>query len=128
MDALFARSAVLAALIVTSSAGVAQASSVTVAGGVMTINANAGEENDVFFGSAGSDERGPLVRVNDSGSEDTIPNGTTRRIVAGGSGNQTSDGRGAFCPTDGLTSIVVNLGDEDDSYDGETMAVNTQLN
>ena len=127
MGAFFARSVVLGSLVLAASAGAAHASSVTVAGGVMTINANAGEENDVSFGAAGSDERGPLVRVNDSGSEDTIPNGTTRRIVAGGSCNQTSDGRGAFCPTNGLTSIVVNLGDEDDAYDGHTMAVDTEL-
>src|SRR5436190_6523779 len=123
MDALFARSVILAGLIFAVSAGAAQASSVTVSGGVMTITANAGEENELFFGSAGSDERGPLVRVNDTGSEDTIPNGTTRRIVAGGSCNQTSDGRGAFCPTDGLTRIVVNLGDQDDTYEGDQMAV-----
>jgi Ca2+-binding RTX toxin-like protein len=125
MAALFARSVVLAGLILVATAGAAQASSVTVGGGVMTITANAGEENEVFFSSAGS--RGPLVPVNDSGSEDTIPNGTTRRIVAGGSCNQTSDGRGAFCPTDGLTRIVVNLADEDDTYEGDTMAVDTEL-
>ena len=68
------------------------------------------------------------MRVGDTGSEDTIPNGSTRRIVPGGSCNQTSDGRAAFCPTDGLTDIVVNLGDEDDTYEGDTMAVDTELN
>src|SRR3954452_19302165 len=114
MDALFARSVVLAAVMLAASAAAAQASSVSVAGGVMTITANAGEENDVGFGGAGSDERGPLVRVFDSGSQDRIPNSSTRRIVPGGSCNQSSDGRDAFCPTDGLTRIVVDLGDEDD--------------
>ena len=127
MDALIARIVVLAALMVMTSAGAAQASSVSVAGGVMTITANPGEENDVSFGSAGSDERGPLVRVIDSGSEDTIPNSSTRRIVPGGSCNQSSNGREAFCPTDGLTDIVVTLGDEDDEYDGGTMGVDTEL-
>lgn len=120
-------SLVILALTVALGAQAAEASSVSVAGGVMTITANPGEANDVRFGPAGSDERGPLVRVIDLGSEDVQPNTSDRRIVAGGSCNQSSDGTDAFCPTDGLTRVVVNLGDEDDEYDGSTMQVNTEL-
>jgi hemolysin type calcium-binding protein len=122
------RSLIISALMVALGAQASEASSVSVAGGVMTITANPGEANDVRFGAAGSDERGPLVRVIDSGSEDIQPGTSSdRRIVAGGSCNQSSDGTDAFCPTDGLTRVVVNLGDEDDEYDGSTMQVNTEL-
>jgi Ca2+-binding RTX toxin-like protein len=121
------RTLVISGLMVALGAQAAEASSVSVAGGVMTITANPGEANDVRFAGAGSDQRGPLVRVIDSGSEDVQPNTTDRRIVAGGSCNQSSDGTDAFCPTDGLTSVVVNLGDENDEYDGSSVQVNTQL-
>src|SRR4051795_5027196 len=109
---------VLSSVAVALSGDGAGASSVAVSGAVMTITANPGEENDVDFGAAGSDTRGPLVRVSDAGSNHTQPNSTSERIVAGGTCNQTSDGEDAFCPTNGLTSVVVNLGDLDDEYDG----------
>jgi Ca2+-binding RTX toxin-like protein len=115
------------ALFIGFSAGTAEASSVTVSGGTMTITANPGEENRVDFGSAGSDSRGPLVRVIDSGSTDQQPNTSDERITAGGTCNQSSNGRDAFCPTDGVTTVIVNLGDEDDEYDGGTLGINTQL-
>jgi Ca2+-binding RTX toxin-like protein len=105
----------------------AQASSVTVDGGVMTITTNPGEENDIEFAASGSDDRGPLVRVEDSGSSDQIPGTSTERIVAGGTCDQDSTGRHARCPTDGLTTVVVDLGAEDDQYHGRGMPVNTTL-
>lgn len=118
---------ILSALFVLASVGVAQASSVSVADGVMTITAQPGEANDVSFTGSGSDNRGPLVRVSDSGSNDVIPGATGRRIVAGDSCDQDSTGRHARCPTKDLTSVVVNLGDQGDDYDGSGMPVNTQL-
>jgi hypothetical protein len=118
----------LALLMVLMAAQAAQASSVSVNGGVMTITANPGEENDISFAASGSDTRGPLVRVSDPGSDDSIPNSTSGgRIVAGGSCDQDSTGRNARCPTNGLTSVVVSLGDRDDEYDGSPERVATQL-
>jgi hypothetical protein len=93
----------------------------------MTITANPGEANDIDFEASGSDGRGTLVRVEDPGSSDRIPNSTTRRIVAGGTCDQDSTGRHARCPTDGLTKIVVSLGDRGDQYDGENMGFDTEL-
>ena len=119
--------AVLAVAAFALIAPAAQASSVTVDGGVMTITTNVGEANDIEFAASGSDDRGPLVRVEDSGSSDQIPNTSTERIVAGGSCDQDSTGRHARCPTDGLTSVVVDLGAEDDQYHGQGMPVSTTL-
>jgi Ca2+-binding RTX toxin-like protein len=128
MTALVARGMILSALLVVLSGHVAQASSVSVGGGVMTITAQPGEANDISFAGSGSDTRGPLVRVTDSGSNDSIPNSTSGgRIVAGGSCDQDSTGRNARCPTNGLTSVVINLGDRDDEYDGSPERVATQL-
>jgi hypothetical protein len=128
MMALVGRGMILSALVVVLSVDVAQASSVSVAGGVMTITANPGEANRISFAASGSDTRGPLVRVSDSGSDDSIPNSTSGgRIVAGGACDQDSTGRHARCPTDGLTSVVVDLGDDGDEYNGSGMPINTQL-
>jgi RTX calcium-binding nonapeptide repeat (4 copies) len=128
MVAVLRLSLTLAVLIVELTANTAQASSVSVSGGVMTITANPGEENEISFAASGSDTRGPLVRVSDPGSNDSIPNSTSGgRIVAGGSCDQDSTGRNARCPTNGLTSVVVSLGDGDDEYEGTPERVATQL-
>jgi hypothetical protein len=47
--------------------------------------------------------------------------------VANAPCDQDSTGRHARCPTNGLTSVVVNLGDRDDQYDGTPERVATQL-
>lgn len=128
MLALSVRSMILSALLLVVGVEVAQASSVSVAGGVMTITAKPGEANDVSFAASGSDTRGPLVQVKDSGSDDSIPNSSSGgRIVAGGSCDQDSTGKNARCPTTDLTSVVIDLGDEGDHYDGSGMPVATQL-
>jgi hypothetical protein len=127
MTARVGRITILSALAIALAVPAAQASSVDVSGGVMTITAKPGEENEVEFGAAGSDERGPLIRVIDGGTEDIQPNtSSSPRIVAGGSCNQSSDGRDAFCPTTDLTRIVVNLGDGNDEYDG-SLDVDTEI-
>jgi hypothetical protein len=119
---------VLVTVLVTAiGGGVAHASSVTVAGGVMTITANPGESNNVSFSAAGSDMRGPLITVSDTGSKDLIPNTSTTRLVALPPCNQTSDGRGAFCPIMGLTMVVANLGDQDDTWTGPNLNVPTHV-
>lgn len=128
MTALAGRCTILSALIMALGAQAGQASSVSVDGGVMTITADPGEENDVSFAGSGSDTRGPLVRVSDPGSGQSIPGSTSGgRIVAGGSCDQDSTGRNARCPTDGLTRVVVDLGDGDDQYDGSPERVATEL-
>jgi hypothetical protein len=128
MVAVVRLSLTLAMLIVALAADAAQASSVSVSGGVMTITANPGEENEISFAASGSDTRGPLVRVSDPGSNDSIPNSSSGgRIVAGGSCDQDSTGRNARCPTNGLTRMVVSLDDRDDEYDGTPERVATQL-
>jgi Ca2+-binding RTX toxin-like protein len=105
----------------------AHASSATVSGTVLTITAKPGEANDFTISASGTDQRGSLIQIRDAGSTDTLPNSSTKRVVGGGECDQDSTGRAARCPIDNLTSVVVDLGDLDDKYNGAGLRVDTQL-
>ena len=95
--------------------GVATAATTVSSGGTVTFTAAPGEFNNVLVGYDAVSTGGPYIVTQDTNRSSVNNTATDASCTNANPNNSTSDGSTVWCPAAGVTKVVVNGGDQNDS-------------